>query len=281
MAAAAAVEAPARKRGGAAMPRPGAAAARANGTAGARLGKAPLAIDVADLGFVEALFDTLDDVVYFVKDRAGRYLVVNDSLVRRCGRPAKRDLIGRTARDIFAPPLGDAYLAQDLAVIGGAQPFQNHLELHLYPDRAAGWCLTDKLALRDAVGRIVGMAGVSRDLGLPDEGHPEYRQIASIAQHLRKRYAEPVSLAALARRAGLSIARVERSFRRIFHLAPRQMLLQSRLDAARALLADEPGLSIVKVALACGYSDHSAFTRQFKATLGMTPMQYRALTGAA
>jgi len=31
------------------------------------------------------------------------------------------------------------------------------------------------------------------------------------------------------------------------------------------------------VAASCGYSDHSAFARQFKATIGMTPSQYRAL----
>jgi AraC-like DNA-binding protein len=254
------------------------AAAAPLSSAGAELGNGALAIRVSDLAFVEALFDTLSDVVYFVKDRQGRYLVVNASLARRCGRSDKRDLIGRTAHDIFPPPLGDTYLAQDLAVINGAQPIQNHLELHLYPNRKAGWCLTDKMPLLDAAGRTVGMAGISRDLGLPDEGHPEHRQVASIAQHIRKHYAEAVSLAALAKKAGLSIARVERYFQKIFHLTPRQMLLQSRLDAARALLAARPSQSVVKIALACGYSDHSAFTRQFKATVGMTPVQYRALT---
>jgi AraC-like DNA-binding protein len=246
--------------------------------AGAQLGRGALSIRVADLDFVEALFDTLADVVYFVKDREGRYLVVNQSLARRCGRGDKRDLIGKTARDIFPHPLGDTYLAQDLAIIGGGDAIANHLELHLYPNRQAGWCLTDKMALVDAAGRTVGMAGISRDLGLADEGHPEHSQIASIANHIRRHYADAISIATLAKRAGLSVARVERYFQRIFHLTPRQMLVQSRLDAARALLAADTPMSVVKVALACGYSDHSAFTRQFKATVGMTPIQYRALS---
>ena len=244
---------------------------------GAQIGRPPFAIRVADLSFVEALFDTLSDAVFIVKDREGRYLAVNQSLARRCGRADKRDLIGKTAHDIFPPPLGDTYLAQDLAVIAGGEPIQNHLELHLYPNRKPGWCLTDKMALKDGAGRTVGMAGVSRDLGLPDEGHPEHRQVAAIASHIRKNYADAVNVASLAKRAGLSIARVERYFQRIFHISPRQMLLQSRLDAARGLLASGADASIVKIALACGYSDHSAFTRQFKATVGMTPMQYRSL----
>jgi AraC-like DNA-binding protein len=263
-----------------ALPLAAPTASRSASQAGAQFGKAPLSVRVADLSFIEALFDTLADVVYFAKDREGRYLVINNSLARRCGRADKRDLIGKTARDIFPHPLGDTYLAQDLAIIGSGQPIQNHLELHLYANRRPGWCLTDKMPLLDAAGRTVGMTGISRDLGLPDEGHPEHSQIASIAQHIRRHYAEPVSLAALAQQAGLSIARVERYFQRIFRLTPRQMLLQARLDAARSLLASDVSLSIVKIALACGYSDHSAFTRQFKATVGMTPMQYRALTAA-
>jgi AraC-like DNA-binding protein len=34
---------------------------------------------------------------------------------------------------------------------------------------------------------------------------------------------------------------------------------------------------VTEIAIACGYHDHSAFTRQFKATVGMTPSEYRAM----
>jgi AraC-like DNA-binding protein len=34
-------------------------------------------------------------------------------------------------------------------------------------------------------------------------------------------------------------------------------------------------MPIVEVALACGFSDQSAFTRQFKTTTGLTPSEYR------
>ena len=36
--------------------------------------------------------------------------------------------------------------------------------MHLYNGRETGWCLTQKLALYDAQGKIIGMAGISHDL---------------------------------------------------------------------------------------------------------------------
>jgi AraC-like DNA-binding protein len=33
--------------------------------------------------------------------------------------------------------------------------------------------------------------------------------------------------------------------------------------------------SITDIAATCGYQDHSAFSRMFKSTVGMTPSEYR------
>ena len=53
------------------------------------------------------------------------------------------------------------------------------------------------------------------------------------------------------------------------------MIIKARLDAASKMLVGE--CSVTEIAIACGYHDHSAFTRQFKATVGMTPSEYRAM----
>ena len=73
--------------------------------------------------------------------------------------------------------------------------------------------------------------------------------------------------------AGLSVAQLERHCKRIFQLTPRQMIHKARLGAASQLLAGE--LPITEIALQCGYTDHSAFSRQFKALTGLSPTAYR------
>src|SRR4051812_14098952 len=103
--------------------------------------------------FSEALFDALPDVVFFVKDARSRYAAVNQTLVQRCGCKLKENLIGRTAAEVFGAPYGDTWLAQDEAVLASGNDIFDRLELHLYPDRDPGWCLTRKMALRDPDGK--------------------------------------------------------------------------------------------------------------------------------
>src|SRR5690348_3340956 len=93
------------------------------------------------------LLGKLSDVVFFVKDREGRYAQVNQTLALRLGLKHPDDVVGRDPRDVFPDPLGGIYRAQDQQVLGG-QSLENRLEVHLFPDRVPGWCLTDKYPLR-------------------------------------------------------------------------------------------------------------------------------------
>jgi len=232
--------------------------------------------DLAAIGIdtVETMFDGLNDIAFFIKDTQGRYLSINRTMVRRCGVRHKKDVVGKTALELFPRALAESYLAQDRRVLDRGEAIDRHLELHIYPGRSRGWCITRKMPLRDRIGAIVGLIGTSRDLGLPDELHPAYRQIADIAQYIRDHYQEDVCIRELAAQAGLSLSRVERLFQKVFHHTPRQLLLQCRLSAARAIITDRPGVRIAEVAYECGYTDHSAFSRQFKAYVGMSPTQY-------
>src|ERR1700739_4634141 len=95
--------------------------------------RAALGERMADVFSAEPLFDALPDVVFFVKDAQGRYVVVNQTLVQRCGMKHKAALLGRTPAEVFAPPFGQGYLAQDMAVLAGGVAIEDQLELHLYP----------------------------------------------------------------------------------------------------------------------------------------------------
>lgn len=233
---------------------------------------------VAHFSLLEPLFDAMPDVVFFVKDDNARYVIVNTTLAKRCGMKEKATLLGKTAEEVFPARFGQAYTAQDRSIVHSRTRFTDQLELHLYPGREPGWCLTSKLPLQDAEGRVLGVAGVSRDLRAAEGTHPAYHRLAVAAKNIHDNYAQPIRLADIASLIDMSVAQMERYFDKIFHLTPRQMLLKTRLDAASRLLASD--LSITDIAARCGYNDHSAFTRQFKATVGLTPSEYRTLVRA-
>ena len=79
----------------------------------------------------------------------------------------------------------------------------------------------------------------------------------------------------LADTAGISVAQLERLFKRVFQLTPQQLLTKLRIEAAMRLLHGDT--SIAEIGQLCGFSDQSAFARQFKCTVGMPPRDYRAL----
>ena len=228
----------------------------------------------ASLAVMEQLFDHIPDTVFFLKDSAGRYLAVNQSLVERCGLREKPQLVGRHVRDVFPNDLAARYAAQDETVLRTGRPIVDRLELHWYARRQSGWCLTTKLPLRAPSGAIIGLAGISRDLRAPGDRESIPSSLASTLEFLEAHFDENISPASLARSAGLSPIRFARLIKRIVRLTPSQLITQTRLAAASRLLleTDQP---VAEIAHSCGFYDHSAFSRAFRSATGATPMEFR------
>ena len=224
----------------------------------------------------ETIFDRIDDIAYFVKNCRSEYVVVNRTLVERCGLKEKRELIGRRADELFPAPLGASYRAQDEAVLRNGRAFLNQLELHFYPSGSRGWCLTNKLPLRDSQGRVIGLVGISRDLQSASHGGDDYSAVARVVSHIQKHYFEKLRISTLARHAGLSAFQLDQRIRKIFQITAGQFIQKTRMEAAIQRLRESDD-SIAEVALNCGYNDQSAFTRQFRQTVGFSPSVYRAL----
>ncbi|WCE03184.1 AraC family transcriptional regulator [Pseudoxanthomonas sp. JBR18] len=224
---------------------------------------------------MQTLFDALPDVVFFIKDREGRYTHCNLTLVRRLGRKQRSEVIGNSPLDVFPLPLGGSYLMQDRRVLCG-EVIDNQLEVHLYPNRLPGWCLTFKRPVCED-NDVIGVVGVSRDLGQPDNRHSAFERLNTVMEFMQKRFGENLRVQTLADLAGLSVAQLERHFRRVFQVTPQQLLTKLRIEAAMRLLHGED--SIASIGQQCGFADQSAFARQFKATVGMTPRDYRTLRG--
>ena len=215
-------------------------------------------------GLFEQLFDSLPDVLFYIKDRQGQYLWVNDTLVRRSGLGGREDVIGRTADQLF-PVSGPSTMAQDLEVVRTQRPIRELLRLYRTSKGERYWCLSSKFPMLDASRRVVGLVGMSRDLPRPNERHRSYHRLAKFLDYIDSQLELNVLIADAAEHASVSIDTLGRL---VYEM-------KKRIDKAYQLL-EETNQSITEVSGACGYADHSAFTRQFKAATHITPAQYRA-----
>lgn len=96
------------------------------------------------------------------------------------------------------------------------------------------------------------------------------RALQQTRRYIDNHIGERISLADLARAAGVSRFHFARQFRRRTGESPMEFLLRLRIDRAKTLL--EPGdARVVDVAAALGFADQSHFTRTFRRVVGVPP----------
>ncbi len=80
----------------------------------------------------------------------------------------------------------------------------------------------------------------------------------------------------LAESVGLSAGRLSHAFREICGMPVGEFIEKEKLAYARRLLCDTDK-SVLEVALDCGFSDHSYFTKRFRESVGVVPTEYRRM----
>ena len=100
------------------------------------------------------------------------------------------------------------------------------------------------------------------------------RRLAHVLEYINAHYAEPLSLDQLAREVCVSRFHFGRLFKEKAGVTPHHYLVKIRLDAAAFLLCDTD-LSVLDVALSCGYGSAAHFTAAFQKQFSQTPSAYR------
>lgn len=224
----------------------------------------------------EKLFESVEDAVFCVKNRNREYVAVNRAMVRRVGASGKSSLIGRTARDIFPPILAAAYEQQDDLILHTGTEIHDRLEMVTNTDGSPGWYLSQKIPVHDHQGRVIALAGISRDLRSPADSDPRLAVIGTIIEKIQRDFAEPLRIEDLALSVKMSLSQLERRMQAVLQLSPRQFLTKTRIDAAAAMLR-ETKAPLGTVATECGFYDQAMFCRQFRTATGLTPGQYREM----
>ncbi|SDT18207.1 GlxA family transcriptional regulator [Jiangella sp. DSM 45060] len=116
-----------------------------------------------------------------------------------------------------------------------------------------------------------GQAQFSTHLRAPLAADPPIRAVQDwLADHL----ADDLSVAALARRAGLSPRHFARRFREETGVTPAAHVEALRVEAAKQLLGQD-GISLAEITRRCGFGTIETFHRAFRRNTGTTPDHYR------
>jgi AraC-like DNA-binding protein len=221
------------------------------------------------------LFEYLPEVYLYVKDRRSRFMKVNEALWRLRGYESEAQMIGLCDLDIHPKHLADQYIAEDRRVMQSARPLPNQIWLVPGKGDELKWFISSKIPLFDTRGRVFGLAGVMRDLEKAESLIRPYREMDEAIAYVLRNYAQPIEVRRLAELTHLSVSQFDRRFKRLYQMTPMQYVLRVRVNAAcQALTASDRG--VAEVALACGFYDHSYFTKQFRKQFGLTPSAYRA-----
>ena len=229
---------------------------------------------VASPHFCERLFTYLPDVVFCMKDAQRRYQAANPAFAARTGLDAPSKLIGKTAEDFFPPHLAEVYREQDEMVLSTGREIVDQLELITNRNGSLGWYLATKVPLHDAAGNVVGLASISRDLGRPSAEDMKFAGVQKIVAYIQEHLEDDLRMAHLAQMASLSPTQLDRRMRKVFQLTTSQYIRKARIGYAARLLTTTQ-IGVAEIALSCGYSDQTAFTRQFRSTVGLPPAAYR------
>ena len=132
--------------------------------------------------------------------------------------------------------------------------------------------LSIALALASSLVKLLERAGAPAQATMP---FPAREPIRRVQHWIHDNLQEDLSVAQLARQAGMSQRNFARAFVQETEMTPAEFVELRRIGAARRLL-DTSGPGLQRIAFECGFSSTQALRRAFLRRLGVTPREYRA-----
>ena len=116
-------------------------------------------------------------------------------------------------------------------------------------------------------------------LSIPTRIGARNPKLAMVIHSMEAGIEDPVSPAVLAGNVGMSTRQLERLFRRYLGRSPKRYYMDLRLQKARNLL-QQTDMSVINVALACGFASPSHFSKCYRALYKTTPYRERGTSEA-
>ena len=116
-------------------------------------------------------------------------------------------------------------------------------------------------------------------LSIPTRIGVRHPKLSQVIQMMEANIEEPISPSILARDVGMSTRQLERLFRRYLNRSPKRYYMELRLQKARNLLM-QTDMSVINVALACGFASPSHFSKCYRSHYDTTPYRERGAQAA-
>ena len=115
-------------------------------------------------------------------------------------------------------------------------------------------------------------------LSIPTRIGVRHPKLSQVIQMMEGNIEDPMSPADLAEEVGMSTRQLERLFRRYLNRSPKRYYMELRLQKARNLLM-QTDMSVINVALACGFASPSHFSKCYRSHYNTTPYRERGTQG--
>ncbi|MBT5294096.1 MAG: GlxA family transcriptional regulator [Octadecabacter sp.] len=116
-------------------------------------------------------------------------------------------------------------------------------------------------------------------LSIPTRIGVRHPKLSRVIQAMEQNIEEPISPSILAKDVGMSTRQLERLFRRYLNRSPKRYYMELRLQKARNLLM-QTDMSVINVALACGFASPSHFSKCYRSHYDTTPYRERGAHAA-
>lgn len=117
-------------------------------------------------------------------------------------------------------------------------------------------------------------------LSIPTRIGVRHPKLSQVIKMMEDNIEEPISPAILAQDVGMSTRQLERLFRRYLNRSPKRYYMELRLAKARNLLM-QTDMSVINVALACGFTSPSHFSKCYRSHYETTPYRERGTQGVS
>ena len=227
-------------------------------------------INTADLS---ALYDSIPDVWFWIKDRNSTFLWGNSAFLSNFGIENLTDLLGKTDFNFSPFYLAEQFLLDDEAVLDG-KSVENRIEMVNGIENKLNWCVTTKRRVYDVSGQIIGTMGISRKLVENQSAQISVNKLNGIVNYIQSNIHTSITITQIAKEMNCSVSTLQRTFRNQLHVSPMEFIRNIKMQYACNYLVNSTS-SVFDIAYSLGYADQSHFIREFKRLLKVTPLQYK------